>query len=141
MRGYCRLIRWPRGRRATWEKLLRKASIIATLLLAIFVVIVPAAGAQHDNSNINLYLRRAVFDPLRSVPPIASALRSSSASHLLLVQFESVPTSETRARLEAAGYRPLLYIPTNGLLVRVEGARLGARVALPGLRWSGPFQS
>ena len=54
------------------------------------------------------------------------------------MQFDRVPTAEMRARLAAAGYHPLLYVPINALLVRVD-AQVQTLAVLPELRWLGAF--
>jgi subtilisin family serine protease len=111
---------------------------IISMLLISFATSAPPATAQLGAADHNLYLRRAVFDPLHA--PQASAVPSADpSSGLLLVQLDSLPTAEARARLAAAGYQPLLYIPDNALLVRARAARLQALAALPGLRWAGAF--
>lgn len=111
--------------------------LIISMLQIPFATIAPAATAQPAAAH-NLYLRRSVFDPLRT--PQSSALPAGDqSSGLLLVQLDSVPTADTRARLAAAGYRPLLYIPDNALLVRASAARPQALAALPELRWAGAF--
>ncbi|HJZ48928.1 MAG TPA: S8 family serine peptidase [Roseiflexaceae bacterium] len=118
-----------------------KYAIVAIVsMLLITFAIAPPATAQPGAPDQNLYLRRATFDPLRA-PQISAAPDTDPSSGLLLVQFDSVPTAETRARLAAAGYRPLLYVPSNALLVRAVGARTQSLAELPALRWTGAFQS
>ena len=88
---------------------------------------------------MNIYLRRATFDPLRSAPSIASTLQADTSSRLVLAQFTSAPTADTRRALAAAGATALMYIPDNTLVLRLGAAGRPAITALPGLRWSGPF--
>lgn len=115
-----------------------KYVIVAVILL---LLILSAAGAapataQPGAADQNLYLRRTTFDPLHAGQ--ISAANADSPSQLRLMQFASPPTAATRARLAAAGYHALLYVPINALLVRVD-AHPQALVALPELRWSGAF--
>ena len=67
-------------------------------------------------------------------------MQAAPQSRLLLVQFDTPPDASTRARLQAAGLRPLLYVPDYAFLVRADGPAPLSAAALPGLRWSGPFQ-
>jgi hypothetical protein len=110
---------------------------VILLVLTIFAASATPATAQPGAADQNLYLRRVTFDPLHiaQAPAFADV---DSLSRLRLMQFASLPTAATRARLAAAGYHPLLYIPTNALLVRVD-AHPQALAALPELRWSGSF--
>lgn len=119
-----------------------KYAIVAviSMLLILFAAIAPPATAQPGTSDLNLYLRRATFDPLRT-PRTSASTAADLSSRLLLVQFESVPTAETRAQLIAAGYQPLLYVPNNALLVRAADPRPATLAALPELRWTGTFQA
>ncbi|HEU5101577.1 MAG TPA: S8 family serine peptidase [Roseiflexaceae bacterium] len=113
-----------------------KYVIVAIILMLIpFTTLAPPATAQPGAADHYLYLRRATIDPSR-VPQTSVV---APASGLLLVQLDSVPTTETRARLAAAGYQPLLYIPDSALLVRASAARPQALAALPELRWTGAF--
>ena len=116
-----------------------KYSIVAIILLLLttFASSAAPATAQPGAADRNLYLRRGTFDPLHSAQT-AAFTNADSSSRLRLMQFASVPTAAMRARLTAAGYRTLLYIPTNALLVRVE-AHPQALAALPELSWSGAF--
>jgi subtilisin family serine protease len=118
------------------RKLLTRLSLI---FLAALALAVPAAAAQPDAPRVNLYLRRATFDPLRATPRVSSSL-ADSPTRLLLVQFDSVPTAETRQSLEALGLRPLLYVPVNALLVRAPAGELPPLASVPGLRWYGRYQ-
>ncbi len=116
-----------------------KYAIVAVILLLLttFAAIAAPATAQPGAVDQNLYLRRVTFDPLHTSQASAFA-HADSSSRLRLMQFDSVPTAETRAQLAAAGYHPLLYIPINALLVRAD-AHPQALAALPELRWSGSF--
>jgi hypothetical protein len=110
---------------------------IILLLLTTFAAIAAPATAQPRAADQNLYLRRVIFDPLQSSQTSAFA-NVDSSSRLRLMQFASVPTAATRARLAAAGYHPLVYIPVNALLVRAD-AHPQALATLPELRWLGSF--
>src|SRR4051812_10931850 len=110
---------------------------VILLLLATFAATAAPAVAKRDRVDLNLYLRRATFDPLHTSQASAFA-KAASSSRLRLMQFDSVPTAATRARLAAAGYQPLLYIPVNALLVRAD-VDPQSLAALPELRWSGAF--
>jgi subtilisin family serine protease len=112
----------------------------AALLLLIVLALVVPATAQPAGSPVNLYLRRATFDPLRAAPRISSSQPTLASTRLLMVQFEQAPGEAARAALLAAGLRPLNYVPTNGLLVRVLQEQAPSLVGVPGVRWYGPFQ-
>jgi subtilisin family serine protease len=113
---------------------------VALFLLVLLALAGPTVAAQPAGRPMNLYLRRATFDPLRVTPRVASGQPTLDTSRLLIVQFEHVPDAGSRAALLAAGLRPLNYIPTNALLVRVLSDGTPALAAVPGVRWSGPFQ-
>jgi serine protease AprX len=115
------------------------AIVSALLALALLVLAAPATSAQPDRASINIYLRRATFDPLRTTPSIASTLQADTTSRLVLAQFTTEPTAKIRQALAAAGARPLLYIPDNALVVRLGNRQPAALPDLPGLRWYGPF--
>ncbi|HEX9370490.1 MAG TPA: S8 family serine peptidase, partial [Roseiflexaceae bacterium] len=118
----------------------KKSLVAIALVLAAFAPVAPPAASGRDVAGLNLYLRRATFDPLRSTPQISSAMRAGPSSRLAIAQFDAAPTGATRAALAAAGRRPLVYIPDNALLVDAAGAPPSALAGLPGLRWYGPFQ-
>ena len=116
-----------------------KYAIVAVILLLLTTLAANAAPvtAQPDAADQTLYLRRATFDPLQTAQ-ISAFATTVSSSRLRLMQFDSVPTAATRARLAAAGYHPLLYIPVNALLVRAD-PHPQALATLAELRWSGAF--
>ena len=116
-----------------------RASVIVLFVLSagLFLAALPASAGQ-STPTAQIHLRRGVFDPLRATPVTAIDLQASPRSSLELVQFSAAPGARTRALLEAAGLRPLVYIPDNTFLVRVL-AGAPALAALPGLRWHGPF--
>ncbi|MEN9936154.1 MAG: hypothetical protein RLZZ387_2733 [Chloroflexota bacterium] len=114
-----------------------------TIALALaFVVLSSAswAGAratpQSDDGQQQLHLRRGVFDPLAKAAPLVSP----GTAELMLVQLEAPPDEQTPALLEAAGFRPLWYVPDNAFLVRAVRAQgLAKAQALPDVRWVGSF--
>jgi subtilisin family serine protease len=117
-----------------------RASVIVLFVLSagLLLAALPASAGQ-SIPTAQIHLRRGVFDPLRATPVTAIDLQASPRSSLQLVQFSAAPGARTPALLEAAGLRPLVYIPDNAFLVRVlVGAP--AHAALPGLRWHGPFE-
>ncbi len=118
-----------------------KSYRLVSALFAIILLVLTAsvASAQPNRTSIKIYLRRATFDPLSALPSIASTLQADATSRLLLAQFDSEPTAEIRQALVAAGAQPLLYIPDNALVVRLDGTHAAALPALPGLRWYGSF--
>jgi subtilisin family serine protease len=112
----------------------RTISLVLVLILAASTVLVSRAAAQSTPTPL-LHLRRGSFDPLAK----ASTAAGAGASSLLLVQFEQPPDATTRALLDAAGLRPLWYIPDHAYLVRAApGASLAS---LAGVRWMGPFKT
>jgi hypothetical protein len=112
----------------------------ALLFLVVLALAVPTAAAQPADPPVNLYLRRATFDPLRAAPRISSAQPTLNDSRLLIVQFEQAPGEAERAALAGAGLRPLNYVLTNALLVRVLAQQAPSLAGVPGVRWHGPFQ-
>ncbi len=114
-----------------------KYAVVIFILLTTFAASAAPATAQPGAVDQNLYLRRITFDPLQSAQTAAFA-NVDSSSRLRLMQFDSVPTAAMRARLAADGYHPLLSIPVNALLVRVD-SHPQALAALHELRWSGAF--
>lgn len=113
--------------------------LLLCLLSSLFLADLPAL-AGHGPAPVALHLRRATFDPLQVSPLVAPDLQAAPQSRLLLVQFDTPPDASTRARLQAAGLRPLLYFPDYAFLIRAAGPAPLSAAALPGLRWSGPFQ-
>ncbi|HEX9370967.1 MAG TPA: S8 family serine peptidase [Roseiflexaceae bacterium] len=107
------------------------------LALCVVLALVPSIAARSASGIAAIHLRRATFDPLQSTPAIASTMRSSGQSTLRLVQLSAAPDESTPAKLEAAGMRPLVYVPDNAFLVRMPAAQ---QPALAAVRWSGPFQ-
>jgi hypothetical protein len=111
----------------------------ALLLLLVLTLAVPAAAAPPEQRGLQIYLRRTTFDPLRDTPSIAAPLAPDLGTRLVLAQFTTAPTPDLRRAIEAAGARPLLYIPDNALVVRLGAVGAAALRDLPDLRWSGPF--
>jgi hypothetical protein len=124
---------------ASLSKSTSYAIISVLFAIALLVLALPAASAQPDHPSIKIYLRRATFDPLRTLPSIASTLQADTTSRLVLAQFTTEPTAAIRQGLAAAGARPLLYIPDNALVVRLGNTHSAGLPALPGLRWYGSF--
>src|SRR6266498_1714623 len=76
--------------------ILAKKSLVAiALVLAAFAPVAPPAASGRDVAGLNLYLRRATFDPLRSTPQISSAMRAGPSSRLAIAQFDAAPTGAT----------------------------------------------
>jgi hypothetical protein len=116
------------------------ALAFALAAFALSAVLVPAATAQPTLRSVKLYLRRGTFDPLAGRPSVAAAMPADPSSRLVLAQFTAPPTDALRQALAVAGVRPLLYIPDNGLVLRLGDAGDVALRKLPGLRWYGAFE-
>jgi subtilisin family serine protease len=114
-----------------------RIAILFALLSGLLITILPVAAAP-AKPPLSIHLRRAVFDPLRSTPTIAARLAAPD-SRLALIQLDTAPDAQARARLAAAGLRVLAYVPDNTFLVQLQAPPWSALAALPGVRWSGPF--
>jgi hypothetical protein len=117
-----------------------RLAALALAAIALLAVLVPAATAQPAQPSIKLYLRRGTFDPLVGRPSVAAAVPADASSRLVLAQFTTPPTDALRQALAAAGVHPLLYIPDNGLVLRLSDAGHVALRKLPSLRWYGVFE-
>lgn len=115
----------------------KRSTFIALCVLAGGLLLAGLASANGRSAASTIRLRRESFDPLSSAP--TDAAQASAPARLLLVQFEAAPGPGERAALERAGLHPLLYIPDNAFLVRAAQPVAPAAIALPGLRWAGPF--
>ena len=115
------------------------AIALFSLLLSLPLVGLPAADG-HANTSVTIHLRRASVDPLQAGSSGAHDPQADVPARLLLVQFGTVPDTGTTAALESAGLHPLLYMPDNTFLVRARDQVAPSSVALPDLRWAGPFR-
>lgn len=118
-----------------------RAPLSLLILVALWSAMLPTQQAAYGQSdaNIPIRLRRATIDTSNTLQwPVLSATPVDANQSLLLVQFDSPPTQQNKADLEAAGLKVLLDIPEQALLVRATpGMQLPS--ALPGLRWIGAY--
>ena len=115
---------------------------VPVLLLAVAAVFLAAASglaAESSGATGLLRLKAGTFDPSREEAPVPAFLRTAEGRSAALIVRLDGPVVEPEIRaLEAAGARPLKYVPDHAYIVRVDPADLAKVRALPFVTWAGP---
>ena len=95
--------------------------------------------ATTREADTHIRLRHDVFDPQIAVPIAPTALSARAHSQLHMVQYQTQGLEAYRVAIKALGAEVLQFLPSNGNLVRMDGATREAVAKLPFVRWVGRF--
>jgi len=96
--------------------------------------------ARERETNYQLVLRYAMFDPTVSAPYVAPALRANAESELRIVQFVTPPLEAYRRALADRGATGWKFLPNHACVVKMSPAACAAVAQLPFVRWVGSVQ-
>ena len=102
----------------------------------------PAQAAPQ--TDFNLYLARASFEPRQFVPSTPSGLTynaaEAAASGVYILQFTGPVMDAWKDQVTSAGAQLGPYIPNFAFIARMDAGSLAEVQALPFVRWVGPYQ-
>lgn len=91
-------------------------------------------------TDYQLKLRYAAFDPLVGAPGVTPELRAAEASALYIVQFVTQPLEAYRRALRDRGATERRFLPNHACVVKMDPAVRAAVAQLPFVRWIGPLE-
>jgi serine protease AprX len=96
--------------------------------------------ARARETDYQLELRYAVFDPTAGAPSVSPALRANAESELYIVQFATPPLEAYRRALHDRGATGWKFLPNHACVVKMSPAVRAAVAQLPFVRWVGPVE-
>ena len=94
----------------------------------------------HESSGL-LQLEHGPFDPLAAPPAVDARLAAREGSRLRLVQLAAQPIEPFLRAIEALGARVLAFVPDDGYVVDLAGARAEGVAGLPFVRAVAPHHA
>jgi subtilisin family serine protease len=113
-----------------------------TAAFIIFLSLIPGIGVAQSPQPPQIHLQYATFDPLREQPPghpEESLARSAGAPSTYLLQFTGPVHEEWKTTVEQIGVHLYGYIPDYAFIARLDEALVDNLIALPFVRWVGPY--